>query len=272
MAYLKKIFGSPAGLIAFTLLTILTVWRIALLYVPNHDYSVQVWSASYQILALWGVIWGFYYSRQWGGFKSVIGRANIAFALGLCAQLFGQTTFSYFFYKGIDIPYPSIADIGFFGSIPFYIYGTLLLGKAAGSKVSLKNYGNKIQAFLIPFVLLALSYYVFLREYAIDSSQPLRTFLDFGYPLGQAIYVSIAILVYTLSRKTLGGMMKMPTLLFLISLVFQYISDYIFLYQSSLGTYIGGGYVDYLYALSYFLMAISLIGFGVIFKQIKNTQ
>ncbi len=272
-SHITRFFKSKAGWIALLLFLGLTAWRIGLNFYNTEyrDYTNQIWAASYQIMALWGVLCGLYYARLWGGWKSLVGRANIAFALGLCAQLFGQSTFSYFFYTGVDIPYPSIADIGFFGSIPFYVYGALLLIKVSGSKVSLQSWTNKIQAILIPIAMLTLSYFVFLSGYEFDWTQPIKTFLDFAYPLGQAVYVSLAVLGFTLSRKLLGGIMRGPTLLFLIALVVQYISDYAFLYQSNAGTFVGGGMVDYLYLVSYFLMAVSLIQLAVAFKWIKES-
>src|SRR6185295_13042924 len=137
---------------------------------------------------------GFYIAELWGGFKSLVGRANLAFAMGLLAQSFGQIVFSYFFYKGIDTPYPSIADIGFFGSIPFYIYGAFLLVQFYNNKKSISTVKNLSLVFIIPFGMLILSYIIFLNGYQFDWSNPLTILLDFGYPLGQSIYVSLAIL------------------------------------------------------------------------------
>ncbi|MFH1170724.1 MAG: hypothetical protein V1704_04165 [Candidatus Vogelbacteria bacterium] len=193
-------------------------------------------------------------------------------SLGLLAQSFGQSVFSFYFYTGAELPYPSLADLGFFGSIPLYIYGVILLGRASGIKVSLKSYAKQIVAFIIPLLMLGVSYYIFLKDYEFDWSQPIKTFLDFGYPLGQAFYVSIAILVFILSRKILGGIMKIPILIFLIALVSQYLSDYLFLYQSNNGTFVGGGSVDYMYLVSYFLMALSLIVLGHTYQKISNTE
>lgn len=259
--------------IPFLLLIIFTIWRICLMYNDDvaRSYDIQIWAASYQIIAWVGAILGFYISGIWGGWKSLVGRANLAFAVGLLAQSFGQSVFSYFFYKGIDIPYPSVADIGFFGSIPFYIYGAFLLVRFYNSSRRLRSVKNLVMAFIIPIGMLIFSYFVFLQGYTFDWTQPLKVFLDFGYPLGQSIYVSLAILAFLLSISNLGGIMKKPTLLFIFSLVLQYIADYTFLYTSNNGTFVGGGIDDYLYLLAYFLMAVSLIQLGTAFYKIKNT-
>jgi hypothetical protein len=189
-----------------------------------------------------------------------MGRAILAFAIGLLLQTFGQTVFSFYnLVSQVEIPYPSLADLGFFGSIPLYVYGTLMLAKASGVNVSLKTFSSKIQAIVIPLVLLGFSYSLFLRGYEFDWSSPLRVFLDFGYPLGQAFYVSLALLAYLLTKKTLGGIMKNKVLFILIALVVQYVADYNFLTQAYAGTWQNGGYGDLIYLTAYLFMAIGLI-------------
>ena len=126
-------------------------------------------------------------------------------------------------------------------------------------------------AVVLPLLMLIISYSTFLVGYQFDWSQPLTIFLDFGYPLGQAVYVSIAILVLLVSRQFLGGMMRKPVLLVLFALIVQYICDSNFLFQANRGTWYAGGPGDYLYAVSYFVMSVSLIYIAMCFKKIKDS-
>lgn len=234
------------------------------------DFALELFSGVYGVMALFGALVGLRLSKAWGGWKSLIGRAIQMFSFGLLAQEFGQITYSlYTLVFEIEIPYPSVGDIGYFGSIFFYIYGVWLLGKAVGAKFSLRSYGNKLQALVIPVVLLAVSYWFFLREYEADWSQPLTTFLDFGYPLGQAIYISLAILVFTLSRKFLGGVMRPVILFVLFALAVQYLADFMFLYQTYHETWTTAGTNDYTYLFAYFVMTIALIRFKAVADKIK---
>jgi hypothetical protein len=100
----------------------------------------------------------------------------------------------------------------------------------------------------------------------------LTTFLDIGYPLGEAFYLSMAMLAYLLSRKLLGGIMKVPILFLITALVAEYVADFLFLYESHAGTYVPGGFNDLLFVVSYSLMAISIIQLGVVFKFIKDAK
>lgn len=269
---IKNLFSYKSFIIVTSAFLVFIIWRFLLIIssISNIDIHVQIWAASYQIVAWLGAIIGLIFSKSWGGRKSVIGRAAIAFSAGLLAQSFGQSIFSYYFYTGSQAPYPSLADVGFLGSIPMYCYGIVLLGKASGAHISLKSSINKIYAIVIPLIILLISYIVFLKDYEFTNFT-IRTFLDFGYPLGQAFYISLAILAYFLSRNTLGGLMKKPVLFFIAALVFQYACDYTFLYQSSRNIFVGGGLVDMMYLISYFIMSLALVKLIIVFEKIKNS-
>ncbi len=242
---------------------ILTIWWVVLQFLGYTDISLQrnlIWGASYQVIAIFGGIAGLVISKSWGFTSSAMGRAILAFSFGLLLQSFGQSVFSYYnLVLGVDIPYPSLADVGYFGSIPFYIYGIVLLAKLAGTRISLRSFLNQIQALLIPLAMLTFSYYFFLRGYEFDWSNPLKIILDFGYPLGQAIYVSIALLTFVLSKGVLGGIMKFKILFILFALAIQYIADYNFLYQAMTSTWQNGGYGDFVYLLAYLFMGLGLL-------------
>lgn len=248
------------------------------LYLRQFDIETtrnmrQLWGATYQILALYGGIVGLFISQKWGGYKSLIGRIILAFSVGLLLQVFGQSYSSYYVYHYVveSPPYPAIGDIGFFGSVIAYIYGVILLARVSGLGSKLKKAHNKFWAFIIPFVLLLSSYLFFLKGYEFDLSNPLLVFLDFGYPLGQAFYVALAILVLFMSRNFLGGLMKKPILFLIFALIVQYFSDTFFLYQAHNGTWYVGNINDFLYCASYFIMGLAIINMGKIFKAIQES-
>lgn len=259
------------GKVSVLLFILLTAWWIIGRQNPDAPRYFGDFPSIYGVMALWGGIWGFIIANKWGGFKSVMGKALIMFSLGLFAQVFGQIAYAYLsFFKGIEVPYPSIGDIGYFGSIPLYILGIIFVSQASGVKIGLKSFANRLQAIIIPLIMLGVGYYLFLQEYTVDWSNPVKIFLDFGYPFGQAIYVSLAILTYLLSRGVLGGIMKSKILFILFALVIQFFSDYTFLYQSSRGIWHVGEINDYMYLVAYFIMALSLIQFEIVFKKLKQ--
>jgi hypothetical protein len=266
----KWVYLIPAVILVF-----FSVWWLYLrsLNVDSVRDARQLWGATYQILALYGGIIGTFISYKWGGHRSLLGRVILAFSIGLFLQCFGQTYSSYYvFHYHVESPsYPGIGDFGFFGSVIAYIYGALALSKVSGIGVSLKKIQNKAWALLIPVIILVASYLFFLKGYEFDFSQKIKIMLDFGYPFGQAFYVSIAILALIMSKNVLGGVMKRPMLLLIFALLFQYFSDFFFLYQANAGTWYVGNINDYLYCASYFIMTISLIQIGKAFYKIQNS-
>lgn len=223
----------------------------------NENY---IFGFLYAVIAFIGGVNGLIISKRWGGYNSYVGRGIIFFSLGLIGQWFGQTMWTYYnIVARVQIPYPSIGDIGYFSIIPLYTLGMFYFARAAGAKFSLRTIGEKLIVIIIPILMFSISYFLFLKDLTIDPSNLLRTFLDFGYPIGEAITISVALLTYSLSKNTLGGKMKVRILSLIVALIVQYIADSAFLYTAAIGTYYNGGVVDLLYTIAYMFMAISLL-------------
>jgi len=248
------------------------IWWASFQHVVDKQGLVTQWfSGTYGVVALIGSVIGFLAAKKWGGFKTVLGKALIFFSLGLLAQEAGQLIYAYYVDAAkIQIPYPSFGDIAYFGSVLLFITAALYLAKAAGAKFSLKHNGYKAIAILVPIILLTTSYGVLLHQHQYDFSKPVTVFLDFGYPMGEAVYISIAITAYLLSRKLLGGVMKSGIILVIAALFIQYISDSTFIYQSSRGTYLSGKYDDLLYLIAYFMMTTAMIKFHTIYARLRS--
>lgn len=248
---------------------VLSIWWVFIFLGGTKDNPVNhIFGFIYGGFSLWGGILGLLCSRRWGGFKSYIGRAILFLSFGLLFQAFGQYSFWYInYFLKIEVPYPGIPDIGYFGTIPFYIYAAYLLAKSSGAKISLRSFRNQLQAVFIPLIMLTVAYTLFLRNYEFNWNDPLIIFLDFGYPMGQAIYISIAILTYSLSRKLLGGIMKFPILFLIFAFFAQFLADYIFIYFHNL--YFPASFIDYFYLLAYFIMSLGLIQLKVVADELR---
>jgi len=228
-------------------------------------------SVTYGLVALIGAIIGFFTARKWGGFKSILGKSLLFFSLGLLAQYAGQLIAAYYIYIAkVGLPYPAWDDAAFFGSTILYIIAALYLAKAAGIKVSLKSVSYKIVAIVVPLILLVVSFSILMHNHQYNTKDPLSVFLDIGYPIGEALYISIAIVAYLLSRKFLGGIMKAGILLVILALAVQYVSDFTFIYQSNRNIYVSGNYDDLFYLIAYFVMTTSMIKFHVIYNHLKS--
>ncbi|MCR4263194.1 MAG: hypothetical protein NUV98_00560 [Candidatus Roizmanbacteria bacterium] len=266
----RALFVTGIGLFIF-----FSIWFLCLHFfqIDSSNVIFQAYGALYGIVALFGAVAGLYISSKWGGIQSIFGRSIFFLSLGLLFQELGQLAYSFYVvFLHVEVPYPSIGDIGYFGSIPFYIYGTVLLAHASGVRINVKAFKNRPLALLIPLAMLGTSYFFFLSDYEIDWSFPLVTLLDFGYPLGQAVYVSLAFLTYLLSQNVLGGVMKNKVFFILLALFAQYIADWTFLYQASREIWYAGGINDYMYLIAYFLMTIGLIQLNTVVDGVRNSK
>ncbi len=248
------------------------IWWITFQHVVvKQGLAVQWFGGTYGVLALIGSIIGFVTAGKWGGRKTVLGKALLFLSLSLLAQEAGQLILTYYIYVSkIQIPYPSWGDVAYFGSTLSYLTGAFFLTRAVGVKFAFRNNKYKVIAILVPVVLLSVSYWILLYHHQYDWHRPLTVLLDLGYPLGDASYISLAIVAYLLSRKMLGGIMRKGILVLICALVLQYVADFTFLYQSNRGTYLAGQIDDLLYLIAYFVATTAMIQFHAIYKGLKS--
>lgn len=274
MSYFYQQFKENKTFKLITILfVLLVIWWITI-YTRGLTEGVEndAFTLAYPILTLIGGMAGWMYSKKWGGFKSTLGSAIAFFSLGLLAQFLGQVLYSYYiFIVGVEVPYPSVGDISFFASVIFYIIATFKLAKVSGIQLTFTSIRGKLQAFIIPLAVLILSYVLLLKGYEPDFTNKVILFLDFGFPIGQVIYVSVAVLALLISKEILGGIMRKPIMLLIFALIFQYIADFAFSYQFAHGTVYTGDVLDLLYTVSYFLMAVSLVSIGNMFYKVQES-
>lgn len=268
---IKKEFSAKVAVIFFV---VYTLWFIYF-HLPGipAGYQYDWFTVTYGLIAAWGGAWGLFIAKKWGGLGSVMGKSIFFFSIGLLFQEIGQLAYSYYIYVlDIPLPYPSLGDYFFWGTLPFYALGVIYLAKASGVHISLRSVKGKIQAVLLTSGVLVLCYVVFLDGYHFDWSQPVKIIIDLGVPIGEAIYISLALITYTLTRGILGGIMRSKVLFILIALLAEYVADWTFLYQASRGTWSVSGINDYMYFVAYFLMTFALIQLQTIFNKLRHTD
>ncbi len=247
------------------------------LYFSNQTSGVYnyLYSFLFSLIPLLGGITGMFLSKEWGGLKSHVGKAVFFISLGLFLWGSGSMVWSYYnFVVQVAAPYPSWADLGFAPSIFFYGLGAIYLSKATGAKFALKNTTAKIFAFVAPLLILIASYYtlvVVARGGVLvpPGESVLKTILDIGYPLGDFISLTVAIVVSGLSFKYLGGKYKLSVISIWLGLGVMYLADFIFSYTTTLGTFYNGNYGDLMLTFGLFFLTFGALGF-VLPKETNN--
>jgi hypothetical protein len=91
----------------------------------------------------------------------------------------------------------------------------------------------------------------------------LKVFFDFAYPLVDVIIVTIALLIYSLSLKYLGGRFKWPVLIVVLGFVLNFFTDFYFSYSTTIGTYFNGSFSDLLFVISLFVICFGISSFDI---------
>src|SRR3989338_2271680 len=155
-----------ARIIFFYFVFIFVWW--AFLFVTgkaNAGGEVTLGGALYQfafgLIPLIGGVLGILKSKKWGGLKSYVGRALLFISVGaICWGVGKMFWFLYYnIFTSVDIPYPSLADVGYSLSFPFLALGLISLSKATGARFTLKHPGGQVLAFCITIIRIIASYY-----------------------------------------------------------------------------------------------------------------
>lgn len=266
-----KIVNNQKIILSFLYL-VAVVWFFYLLFNGfTESKSNYYFGVFYAFIPFFGGIFGFFHARKWGNFKSVVGRTIICLSLGLISWSVGNFIFGYYnLFLDISIPYPSVADVAYILSWPLWAIGIVNLSRATGMKFQLKKMSGKIGLFIIPTLVIALSYYllfVVARGGVLDLSISLKGFFDIFYPIGDVVILSLALLVYGLSLNYLGGKFKLPILLILIGFTLNFFSDFSFSFTTTQETFFVGSWVDFLFVTTMFILSL-----GVNLIEIKNPK
>jgi hypothetical protein len=239
----------------------------------NAGGDITLGGALYQfafgLIPLVGGFLGLFKSKKWGGAKSSVGRALLLISVGAICWGVGQMFWSLYYniFSQVDIPYPSLADVGYSLSFPFLALGLINLSKATGARFSFKQFGGKLLALFITLVGIAAAYYLLIvvaRGGVIDFTEGgLKLFFDLVYPLGDLVIFLLSALIYGLSFKYLGGRYKLPILSIILGQFVLFLADFSFSYTTTVGSYYNGHWVDMVLPTAWMLIVFGVNAFEV---------
>lgn len=152
----------------------------------------------------------------------------------------------------IEVPYPSLAD-AFFLATPFLSsYGMFWL---------LKNFNlafdrrTVLKLMLLPSAVFLVVYLLFLQSKLVEDVPALTKLLDVAYPVGDAVVLSLTLVVLSLLR---GGKLFKPISLLCVGFILEAIADFSFSWMTSAGTYYTGNWIDVLYAIGFFFIGAGM--------------
>ncbi len=267
---IRNLKVNKLSLIVLIYFCLMLVYWVGLHFTGKTDQNINLlYSFSLNTLSFVGGIIGVFVSLKWGGFRSVLGKGLLLMSLGLISWgAVGGYIWSYYnFILHQEVPYPSLSDVGFIAAVPLWAFGMFFLAKATGVKYALKNKAGKAYLFFLPIVSLAASYYLLVtvaRDGSVsDGGSFVKVFFDFAYPIGDVIIITIALLIFGLTLKLLGGMYRNPIHILLAGFVAMFFADMAFSYTTTIETYYNGNYADLFFTTALFLMSFGIASFAL---------
>jgi len=233
------------------------VWWIVLAATHTKYHMVNYWwqAGLAAITILYG-IFGMMAAKHWSWLKSGVGQGVFFLSLGMIMWGIGQAGWTYYVIKDPNnqTPPSHVLDVLYSSSIPLWFYGMFKLSKATGARYGLRGVWAKIGVVALIIVIFAVSYY-FLVNVARGGTSYFHSdtfwniFFNLVYAAGDVVNLTLALAIFGLSWRFLGGRFKRPIILILIAFAIIYFADFFYSFYFGKNQYYNGHWSDLLYAL-----------------------
>ncbi len=176
--------------------------------------------------------------------------ARVALGLAILATTSGDALFD-FAYHGSP-PFPSAADAGYLAFYPFCYVG---LGLLLRSRVSRFGASVWLDGLMAGLAAAALGGSVILHVVVASThGSPMVVLTNMAYPLGDIVLLAMVVFVFTVHgwRPSRGWWLVDG------ALILNTVGDGVYLYESAVGTYVEGTWLDVLWPTSMVLLALSM--------------
>jgi hypothetical protein len=182
------------------------------------------------ILPILGIIYACNVKKEWGGFKSSVGKSITFITISLLAWAIGQAIFVYYAISAGEVPYPGAPDLFFILMDPFYALAMIMIMKYSGAS---RNIGRKSYAPLIlltvPLALLAFNYWFFFgTEFVFGDLPDPELIFNLIYSFGSTLVMTLIVITVVLSYGKLGGKMKSALYIIFAGILLQYVGDILY--------------------------------------------
>jgi len=236
-------------LIKLSFFTLIFSW-IYFNFIKPLDFYSDFFAVVLALTAIIGCSFSFYRSSEWGFTKSKVGLSLIFTSFGLLMWFLGQSL--YFLDSKLTTPL-GLYEFFFIFIDPFYLLGMYFLAQSIGTFKYLKA---NVSLITLPILILILN---FILVSLINGKDLIKMILNFNlediYILGSIILATFVISILIFSKK-LGGLYKSALYLILFGIIFQYLGDNLFAFNSNED--VNGSLSDLL-----FFISISLITYGI---------
>jgi len=181
-------------------------------------------------------------------FWRLIGASALSWGIGQAIWTWYEVVLSH------EVPFPSLADVGYLGAVPLAAAGLLML--PTGSPTAVGRARTLIDGAMIAGSALLTSWvFVLRRVFEQDGSLFAHT-ISLLYPIGDVIVVTIVLYVVLRSRQA-GVRTSAPILLIGAGLLAMAFSDSGFTYLTATNSYASGSLIDIGWFCGYTLVLLA---------------
>jgi len=178
-------------------------------------------------------------------------RAWILLGAAAMSWAIGEAIWSYYeLGLGREVPFPSLADVGFLGLIPLAVAGMLSFPAAPAGLTARTR--TILDGLIITGSLLFVSWETVLGPTYRESSGTLETLIGLAYPIGDvAIFSIVLFIALRVARGHRGALVFIGAGLGVLAL-----ADSGFIYQNLHNSYASGSLIDPLWEIGFLLMML----------------
>jgi diguanylate cyclase (GGDEF)-like protein/PAS domain S-box-containing protein len=192
--------------------------------------------------------------------RRAAGRARLVWgclAASACSWGLGQCVWTWYeVVQGRDVPFPSLADVGYLGAVPLAAAGLLLL--PAGSQTWAGRVRTLIDGLMIAGSALLTSWVIVLSKVFAQGGDPFSHGISLAYPIGDVVVVTIVLYVLLRARQQRVSH-GIPIGLIGLALVAMAFSDSGFTYLTATSQYSSGNLIDIGWFMGYVLLLLAAL-------------
>jgi diguanylate cyclase (GGDEF)-like protein/PAS domain S-box-containing protein len=189
--------------------------------------------------------------RATGRFRLVwafLGASALSWGLGQCVWTWYEEV------QHRNVPFPSLADVGYLGAVPFAVIGLLMF--PTGSQNVAGRLRALIDGLMIGGSALLTSWVIVLQKVFQQGGDPLSHAISLAYPISDVVIVSLVL--YVGLRRRTPSTFRSLTLLGL-GLVGMAFSDSGFAYLTATNQYGSGNLIDIGWFVGYVLLLLAAL-------------
>lgn len=232
-------------------LVLFTLFGLILIFAGITDLPRYLSSSTFYFAHLIGGLIGLYAAKKLG-LDTYVGKALLFLGIAQLGTFVGAVIWDYYdFIKGIEAPYPSLADAFFVLFVPFSAIGLWHLLKIYKIKF---NSWIVIESIILVTIISVIIFLILGSPGIVFHANIFKIGFDLFYSISDAVLIAMAIMIVKIgSQRMFQGLA-----FYALGLILTAFADLTFAYRIAGETYYFGDISDFLYILSGLVLSLGI--------------